>query len=131
VCAWLALGLNHCSSVLCCRTKPSLWFGPQVNYPPGLACGSLNFARLGDQNLNTQSNRTAYVRREQLAQRAACNLIGMARPCFGQDTHGVETFVAPQLDDEMRGSSDRPVTFSIRRIDRARPGINRVRSRVR
>jgi hypothetical protein len=66
----------------------------------------------------------------------------MAWPCFGQDTHGVKTFVAPQLDDEMRGtpfatqyllldrvgktftprtiimSSDRPVTFSIRRIDR-------------
>src|SRR5262249_1134461 len=30
-------------------------------------------------------------------------LLGMARPCFGQDTHGVETFVAPQLDNESGG----------------------------
>src|SRR5262245_60427817 len=83
--------------------KPSLRFGPQVDDPPGLACGALDFARLGDHDLDTQSNRTAYVRREQPAQRAACKFRGMARPCFGQDTHGIETFVAPQLDDEMRG----------------------------
>ena len=71
------------------------------------------------------------------------------------DGDGVEPLDAPQLDDEMRRSrssarmissiwlgntltprtiimsSERPATFSIRRIERAVPGSRRDRSRVR
>ena len=74
---------------------------------------------------------------------------------FDNDRNLVETLGAPQLDDEVRRealvfeddlliwlgntltprtiimSSERPATFSIRRIERAVPGSKRDRSRVR
>ena len=80
----------------------TILFASQIHDSPSLAGRSLDFAWFADRDVDTHADRVADIRGEQPALSVACNLIGVACPCFGQDAHAVETLVAAEFDLKMR-----------------------------